>query len=106
MNWNWQVIFESLPNLTQAALLTIELVVLSCLLGLILGVALGILRASKHMLISFLPFLYIFFFRGTPLLVQIFLIYYGLGQFTVVKESFLWKPVLSEPYWCASSPLH
>lgn len=40
-------------------------------------------------------------FRGTPLLVQIFLIYYGLGQFEAVRSSFLWEPVLSQAYWCA-----
>jgi octopine/nopaline transport system permease protein len=43
---------------------------------------------------------YVFVFRGTPLLVQIFLIYYGLGQFAAVRHSFLW-PLLREPYWCA-----
>ncbi|MFC6670442.1 ABC transporter permease [Marinobacterium aestuariivivens] len=47
-----------------------------------------------------LPFAYIFFFRGTPLLVQIFLIYYGASQFEAVKQSVFWN-VLSEPYWCA-----
>ncbi|PWR40830.1 ABC transporter permease subunit, partial [Listeria monocytogenes] len=36
-----------------------------------------------------------------PLLVQIFLIYYGLGQFEAVRNSFLWEPVLSQAYWCA-----
>ena len=49
-----------------------------------------------------LPALYVFVFRGTPLLVQIFLIYYGLGQFRAVRHSFLW-PMLREPYWCAVS---
>ena len=44
--------------------------------------------------------LYVFVFRGTPLLVQIFLIYYGLGQFRAVRTSLLW-PFLREPYWCA-----
>ena len=43
---------------------------------------------------------YVFFFRGTPLLVQIFLVYYGLAQFAAVRDSFLW-PMLREPYWCA-----
>ena len=43
---------------------------------------------------------YVFLFRSTPLLVQIFLIYYGLGQFAAVRESFLW-PLLKEAYWCA-----
>jgi octopine/nopaline transport system permease protein len=39
-------------------------------------------------------------FRGTPLLVQIFLIYYGLGQIPFIRDSFLW-PFLREAYWCA-----
>jgi polar amino acid transport system permease protein len=43
---------------------------------------------------------YIFFFRGTPLLVQIFLIYYGLGQFESVRTGVLW-PIVREPFWCA-----
>ena len=43
---------------------------------------------------------YVFVFRGTPLLVQIFLIYYGLGQFAADPHSLLW-PFLREPYWCA-----
>ncbi|MFW5970279.1 MAG: ABC transporter permease, partial [Halofilum sp. (in: g-proteobacteria)] len=43
---------------------------------------------------------YIFFFRGTPLLIQIFLVYYGLSQFETIRDSFLW-PILREAYWCA-----
>ena len=42
---------------------------------------------------------YIFFFRGTPLLVQLFMIYFGMAQFEFVRSSFLW-PLLREPYWC------
>lgn len=101
MNWNWQIIFTSFPDLLKASVVTIELVVLSSVIGLIFGVVLGLLRLSKNPLVSTLPFLYIFFFRGTPLLVQMALIYYGLGQFEFIKESALWKPVLSQAYWCA-----
>ena len=43
---------------------------------------------------------YVFILRGTPLLLQIFLIYYGIGQFAVVRDSILW-PFLRQPYWCA-----
>src|SRR5699024_8572282 len=68
---------------------------------LFFGLILALLRLSKNWLVQVLPFLYIFFFRGTPLLVQIFLIYYGLGQFEAVRNSFLWEPVLSQAYWCA-----
>lgn len=101
MNWNWQIIFTSFPELLKASVVTIELVVLSSIIGLVFGVVLGLLRLAKNPLVSTLPFLYIFFFRGTPLLVQMALIYYGLGQFEFIKESALWKPVLSQAYWCA-----
>lgn len=101
MNWNWQIIFTSFPDLLKASVITIELVVLSSVIGLVFGVVLGLLRLAKNPLVSTLPFLYIFFFRGTPLLVQMALIYYGLGQFEFIKESTLWKPVLSQAYWCA-----
>lgn len=101
MSWNWQAIITNFPELLKASLTTVELVLLSSVLGLILGVTLGLLRLSKNPLVRIPPYLYIFFFRGTPLLVQIFLIYYGLGQFKIIQDSFLWKPVLSQPYWCA-----
>lgn len=42
---------------------------------------------------------YVFIFRGTPLLVQLFMIYFGLAQFEVIRSSLLW-PLLREPYWC------
>ena len=48
-----------------------------------------------------LPYAYIFFFRGTPLLVQLFLVYYGLAQFDAVRNSPMW-PYLRDPFWCAT----
>ena len=100
MTWEWGVIWEYLPRLMDGAWLTLELVFVSGLMGLALAVPLALARSSANRWVSALPFAYIFFFRGTPLLVQIFLIYYGASQFAVVKESFLW-PILKEPYWCA-----
>ena len=101
MDWNWQVIFEHIPDLLGGAVLTVQLVVISGIIGLFFGIILALLRLSKSWAVQLLPFSYIFFFRGTPLLVQIFLIYYGLGQFEAVRSSFLWEPVLSQAYWCA-----
>ena len=101
MDWNWQVIFDHIPDLLGGAVLTAQLVVVSGIIGLFFGLVLALLRLSKNWVVQILPFLYIFFFRGTPLLVQIFLIYYGLGQFEAVRNSFLWEPVLSQAYWCA-----
>ncbi len=100
MNWDWNVIIEYFPRLIDGLWLTLELVFFSGLLGLILAVPLALMRASHNPWLRALPFGYIFFFRGTPLLVQIFLIYYGASQFEAIRESVLW-PILREPYWCA-----
>ncbi|MEE4801605.1 ABC transporter permease [Pseudomonas alliivorans] len=97
---NWDVIIKWLPRLTQGATLTLELVAIAVIAGLILAIPLGIARASRHLPVRALPYAYIFFFRGTPLLVQLFLVYYGLAQFDAVRQSSLW-PYLRDPFWCA-----
>src|SRR5215467_550779 len=64
------------------------------------GVPLMLKLAATSIALDLIARGYVFVFRGTPLLVQIFLIYYGLGQFPEIRGSFLW-PFLREPYWCA-----
>ncbi|MDG9922550.1 MULTISPECIES: ABC transporter permease [unclassified Pseudomonas] len=96
---NWEVIVKYLPRLLEGAALTVELVAFAVLAGLILALPMGIARASRHWYVRALPYGYIFFFRGTPLLVQLFLVYYGLAQFDVVRQGPLW-PYLRDPYWC------
>ena len=97
---NWDVIIKYLPQLAQGAILTLELVAIAVLAGLIVAVPLGIARASRHWYVRALPYGYIFFFRGTPLLVQLFLVYYGLAQFESVRKGPFW-PYLRDPFWCA-----
>ncbi|WP_122558322.1 ABC transporter permease [Pseudomonas viridiflava] len=97
---NWEAIIKWLPRLAQGATLTLELVAIAVIAGLILAIPLGIARASRHWPVRTLPYAYIFFFRGTPLLVQLFLVYYGLAQFDAVRASSLW-PYLRDPFWCA-----
>jgi polar amino acid transport system permease protein len=97
---NWQVMWDSLPELAEGAVLTVELILVSGVLGLALAVPLALGRVARPWWLRAGPFAYIFFFRGTPLLIQIFLVYYGASQFEVVRESFLW-PILREAYWCA-----
>jgi len=97
---NWDVMIESAPELAEGALLTVELIIFSGVLGLALAIPIALGRASHNWWVRAFPFAYIFFFRGTPLLVQIFLVYYGLSQFEFIRESFAW-PVLREAYWCA-----
>ena len=80
--------------------LTLELAATSLVLGTIVALLFAMMRLSGIMVLDWIARLYIFVFRGTPLLVQIFIIYYGLSQFPAVRYSFLW-PILREPYWCA-----
>ena len=96
----WDVIVKWLPKLLEGAYLTLELVAISVVVGLLVAIPLGMARASRHWYVRALPFSYIFFFRGTPLLLQLFLVYYGLAQFDAVRESVFW-PYLRDPYWCA-----
>ncbi len=79
--------------------LTLELAASSVAIGAVLAVALTVLRASSRPG-DWLVRCYVFVMRGSPLLVQIFLIYYGLGQFPAVRHSVLW-PMLRQPMWCA-----
>src|SRR5690606_21398157 len=96
----WEIFIKWLPSFIDGAWLTLQLVGVSVIAGLIVAVPLGIARASQNFYVRALPYAYIFFFRGTPLLVQLFLVYYGMAQFEVVRQSALW-PYLRDPYWCA-----
>lgn len=100
MDWSWSIIIKSIPQLLDGAWLTVQLVVLSGLAGLLLAVPVSLLRLSKSWWIKAIPYAYIYFFRGTPLLIQIYLIYFGLAQFDWIRESAMWS-VLSSAYWCA-----
>jgi His/Glu/Gln/Arg/opine family amino acid ABC transporter permease subunit len=100
MSFDFPLIWNSLPDLLGHGLvLTIQLTVLSVLAGLCLAVPLGILRASRNPWISKPIYVYTYIFRGTPLLIQLFLIYYGFGQFRWIKGTFLWD-FLREGFWC------
>ncbi len=97
---DFAVIVEYFPRLLQGAVTTIELVIISGIIGSLLALPIGLARHSHRWWLKAIPYAYIFFFRGTPLLVQIFLVYYGIAQFESIRESSLW-PYLREPYWCA-----
>jgi octopine/nopaline transport system permease protein len=97
---NLTLMWDSIPRLLDGLLLTLELVGLSLLLGFFVAVGFALMRLSSSWLLSGFAYGYVFVFRGTPLLVQIFLIYYGLGQFEAIRDSFLWD-FFREPFWCA-----
>jgi octopine/nopaline transport system permease protein len=91
---------SSLPKLLSAAVITLKLLSVSLLIGLFIGLIFAILRLSKNSIINRFAYAYSYVFRGTPLLVQIFIIYYGLGQIEYFRSTFLWV-IFKEPYWCA-----
>ena len=95
-----ELILNSLPKLLPAALVTLKLLISSLIIGLIIGLGFAILRLNKNVFINKFAYGYSYLFRGTPLLVQIFIIYYGLAQIEYLRSTFLWT-IIKEPYWCA-----
>ena len=94
------IMVTSFPKLLSAAVVTLKLLSLSLFFGLFIGLFFAILRLNKNPIINKFAYAYSYVFRGTPLLVQIFIIYYGLGQIEWLRSTFLWV-ILKEPYWCA-----
>lgn len=97
---NIGVMIDSIPALLAGAGLTLRLVGLAVVIGFVIAVLAALARLSRNPLLWMPAYGFIFFFRGTPLLVQIFLVYYGLSQFPAVRASALWV-ILREPFWCA-----
>lgn len=92
----WDVLLRLLPGIP----LLLQLVSVSLAAGFVLAILIALMRLSPVPPLRWIASTYVFLFRGTPLLVQIFLIYYGLSQFVEIRGSALW-PFLRQPYWCA-----
>jgi len=95
-----ELMINSFPKLLSAAFITLKLLSVSLIIGLFIGLFFAILRLNKNIFISKFAYGYSYVFRGTPLLVQIFIIYFGLGQIEYLRSTVLWV-ILKEPYWCA-----
>ena len=89
---NFFIVLSGLDN-------TLLLLLISLPTGFILALIFALGRVSKMKILSSTIAFYIFVIRGTPLLVQIYLIYFGLGSIKFIRESFLWY-ALKEPFWC------
>ena len=94
------LMITSFPKLLNATLITLKLLSLSLFFGLFIGLIFAIFRLSNNIILNKFAYGYSYVFRGTPLLVQIFIIYFGLGQIEYLRSTILWT-VLKEPYWCA-----
>lgn len=97
---NLTLVLDNAELFVDGVLLTAQLTALSLLIGFCIALPCGIARARRVRYLSPLINGYVYAIRGTPLLVQLYLIYFGLAQFEIVRDSFAW-PVLREAYWCA-----
>ena len=85
------LMISSFPKLINATFVTLKLLSASLLIGIFLGLFFAILRINKNVFINQFAYGYSYIFRGTPLLVQIFIIYFGLGNIEWLRTTFLWS---------------
>ncbi len=97
---DFSIIINELPFYLEGLWTTLWLVGLALLFGLFIAVPAGILSSSENWFIKGPIWFYMYFFRGTPLLVQLFIIYYGSGQFDILQKSWLWE-YFQEAWFCA-----
>jgi arginine/ornithine transport system permease protein len=95
-----EVLMQSLPAFGEGLVVSLALLAASVGTGLVAAVALAVARVSSRRRRAWPVHAFTYVFRGTPLLVQLFLVYYGLAQFEAVRDSALW-PLLREPWFCA-----
>lgn len=100
MTFDFALVLDSLPRIIKGVGLSLQLLAMALVIGSSLGLVAALMRISGHRLLAWPSFMFSYALRGTPMLVQLFVIYYGLSQFEAIRNSALW-PVLREPYWCA-----
>lgn len=94
------IIANEYPLYLEGLWTTVLLVACSLLLGLLIAIPAGIIQSSEKRLPKAVIGSYMYFFRGTPLLVQLFIIYYGSAQFDTLRESWLWD-YFQDAWFCA-----
>ncbi len=97
---DWPVIAGAMPDFIRGLQITLLLLAISLASGFVLAVPLATLRVSRHRWLSVPVWLYTYVIRGTPLLVQLFMIYFGLAQFEWIRDSAAWT-LLRSPWFCA-----
>jgi arginine/ornithine transport system permease protein len=94
------VVLQSLPEFGRGLLMSMQLLALCLATGFVCAVPLAIARISSRRWLAAPVWAFTYVIRGTPLLVQVFIVYYGLAQFPAVRESVVW-PLLREAWFCA-----
>jgi His/Glu/Gln/Arg/opine family amino acid ABC transporter permease subunit len=100
MTFDFMLIFDSMPRILTGIGMTFQLLFLSVFFALILAVILLLMRISGKWYLVIPNMIYVYIFRGTPILVQIFIIYHGFPQFDFIRNSIFW-PIFREPFGCA-----
>jgi polar amino acid transport system permease protein len=99
--WNPELFEKYLPYYLSGLVVTLTLVGISIVLGALLSVPVAWMRLSTNRLVAGVAYVYVYFFRGTPLIAQTFLIYYGLGSFRPELQALgLWT-FFREAWYCA-----
>ncbi|MGY3478591.1 ABC transporter permease [Bradyrhizobium ottawaense] len=96
---DFSIMADAFPNLLKGAGMTGRLSILILLLGMMLAVPLAYARNAQSIWLHGPASIYILVIRGIPSLLQVFIVYYGLGQFSFVRNSALW-PIFRDPFWC------
>ena len=96
---NFELVYSNFFIIITGLDETLKLVIISLGLGFFISIPFSLARVSSIKALSKSIYYYVFIIRGTPLLVQIYLIYYGLGTIGYVRESFLWI-ILKDPFYC------
>ena len=95
-----KILWQSIPQITTGMVTTLELMICALIIGLLLALLLTMCSYLNLKIINLILKTYTFIIRGTPLLVQIFIIYYGSSQFDFIRNGILWN-ILKEPFACA-----
>ena len=89
--WDLEFVDRYLPRYLSGLWVTVSLVGISIVLGALLSLPVALMRMSSNRVLSGIAYGYVYFFRGTPLIAQLFLIYYGFGTFRAELEALgLW----------------
>jgi len=95
-----ELVLAHWPMFAQGVWMTLQLTFIAIAIGFVIALPAGIIRARRVPYASPAINAYVYLFRGTPLLVQTYLVYYGLSQFDWIRESWAWT-FLRDPWWCA-----
>ncbi|MBL0691050.1 MAG: ABC transporter permease [SAR324 cluster bacterium] len=96
---NFSIVIDNIPLLLDGLWVTLHLISLSLVLGFMLALPLALIRHFKVPVANQLIWGFTYFFRSTPLILQIYLIYYGTGQFSWIRDSWMWV-ILEKAYLC------